>query len=255
MKAQISILAIILTISTAFGQDRTRTRTSSSNSNRTERVQSHTSKGTSISATNNRTRSAAASSKTTRQRSSDAPRYSSERTRRTSPGKVPTQHTVNRTRSTSAHSNNAHHYNRPYKKAHSHHNNSIRTHVRFTPTVRTRYVNLYPHIDFSIYPVGYNLPYISAYKARYYKGQLATVYGYVQDISYSREYDEYYLYVGQSYPRHDFSVVVPGHIARNYSRHPVSYFMNEEIYITGYIDTYRGKPEMIVKGNSQFYLY
>ncbi|MCG8702421.1 MAG: hypothetical protein MI922_30495, partial [Bacteroidales bacterium] len=148
----------------------------------------------------------------------------------------------------------SHHEYRPLPKqrtVHVHHYRPVEVVYHFTPKVRVRYCNIYPHIDFSVYPSNYRIPTISAYKARYYKGSLASVYGVVRDVHYSRDYDEYYLYVGQYYPRHDFCVVMPGYLAREYSRHPGSYFRDYEVMVTGQISHYSGKPEMVIKTHSQ----
>ena len=284
MKKQVTILAAILIVSSAFTQERQRTQSSSQNNNQRARsVQQSSTKGSTSSTKSSSTYKASgtqAQRNTSAQNASNSNRQSGNHStrsysnnnrqsgnhtassynnnnRRTAPANVSTQHKeAHQERRYNDHTKVVYYDNKP-KSRHSHvtYHSPVRTYVRFSPEVRHTYVRLYPHIDFSIYPVGYELPYISAYRARYYKGQFASVYGIVLDVYYSRDYDEYYLYVGQHYPRHDFSIVVPGYIARGYSNYPGNYFLNEEVCITGYVDSYNGRPEMIVKANTQFNIY
>lgn len=269
MKKQITILAAILIVSIAYTQERQRTQTSSQSKNqRTRSTQKSTSSSSTSSTKSNSTYRSSGTSTQHTSASSTAQNENrktnqqsvsiQESKRKSAPASVSVQQKATRsvrtrddhtrivytdTKTTSKHVNVSH-QSRP-----------VRTYVHFSPEIRHRYIKLYPHIDFSIYPIGYEVPYISAYRARYFKGQFATVYGTVLDVYYSREYDEYYLYIGQHYPRHDFSIVIPGYLAREYSRYPGNYFLNEDICITGYIDSYSGKPEMLVKANTQFNVY
>jgi hypothetical protein len=105
------------------------------------------------------------------------------------------------------------------------------------------------------YSPGYRIPSISAYRADFYIGEVMNVYGQVSDVYYAPESDEYFLYIGPYYPYQDFTVVVPGWVARNYSYRPVTYFLNQNICITGLITAYDGIPEIVVKRNFQINVY
>jgi hypothetical protein len=117
------------------------------------------------------------------------------------------------------------------------------------------YRNIYPIIDYWGYYPSYRVYNVSAYNAIDHIGHIRTVYGRVFDTFYSYDTDEYFLYVGSVYPYNDFSVVVPGHIARRFARNPERYFMDEHIHITGLITAFEGVPEIVVKKKSQLRRY
>jgi hypothetical protein len=96
---------------------------------------------------------------------------------------------------------------------------------------------------------------VSAYDAYDFVGEIARVYGRVAESYYSWETDEYFLYLGDYYPYHDFSVVIPGREARDFSRRPEKFFNRQYIEVTGLISRYEGKPEMVVKRSSQIGVY
>jgi hypothetical protein len=121
--------------------------------------------------------------------------------------------------------------------------------------LRNDYFLMYPEYRFREYSYGYRVPFVSAYDADEYIGEIATVYGDVLATEYAPETDEYYLYTGQYYPNQDFSVVVPGYIARNLSINPEAYFQGAHIAVSGLITSYNNKPEIIVKRASQINKY
>ena len=123
--------------------------------------------------------------------------------------------------------------------------------VVWTPVMRRTYVDIYPMVHHWHYVDGYHIPSVSAYDAEYYMGEVMTVYGRVTDVYYSRSTDEYFLYFGLYYPYQDFTVVMPGWIARNYSSRPLLYFDNQDMVVTGLITSFEGSPEIVVKRDFQ----
>jgi hypothetical protein len=121
--------------------------------------------------------------------------------------------------------------------------------------LRNEYFRMYPEFRIRDYNYGYRIPSISAYDANEYIGDIAIVYGDILATEYSPENDEYYLYIGQYFPNQDFSIVVPGNIAREYSVNPDLYFQNAHIAVSGLITSYNNKPEIIVKRASQLSRY
>lgn len=117
------------------------------------------------------------------------------------------------------------------------------------------YRYLYPHYDLWYYPIGYRIHTISAYDATMYIGEVARVYGEVFDTWYSRNTDEYYLYIGAPFPYQDFTVVLEGHDARRFSSRPHRFFTGRHVAATGLIGVYEGKPEMFLKKRSQIDVY
>jgi len=87
------------------------------------------------------------------------------------------------------------------------------------------------------------------------QGEVVNVYGKVEEVFYTGRTDEYILYFGAYYPYHDFSVVIPGDLARIYSRWPELYFENQHMAITGLITIFDNKPEIVVKRRGQISLY
>jgi hypothetical protein len=86
-------------------------------------------------------------------------------------------------------------------------------------------------------------------------GDVMTVYGRVKEVFYSITTDEYFLYFGAYYPYHDFTVVMPGWMARQHSRRPERYFDNNYIAVTGLITSFEGKPEIVLKESFQLNFY
>jgi hypothetical protein len=125
----------------------------------------------------------------------------------------------------------------------------------WTPEVRFEYLRLYPYIGYYKYPVGYRFENVSVYDAFHYRGEIANVYGKVYEVFYARNTDEYILYFGAYFPYHDFSVVIPGTVARSYSHWPEFYFSREYLIVTGPITMYEGVPEIVVRNETQIHPY
>jgi hypothetical protein len=153
-----------------------------------------------------------------------------------------------------------HHYVRPprpreYRARRYPYRKPLGIHILWTNNMRIEYISIYPEVKRWNYAIGYNIPTISAYDALYYSGEVMNVYGKVYEVFYSARTDEYYLYFGAYYPYHDFTVVLPGWIARRYSSYPESYFERQNVIVTGLISTFDDKPELVVKRESQINLY
>ncbi|MBN1949560.1 MAG: hypothetical protein JW801_00050, partial [Bacteroidales bacterium] len=153
-----------------------------------------------------------------------------------------------------------HHYHTPppsveYRRVHTVYRAPVNVHFYWTPTMHRHFIEIYPMVNHWKYHNGYHIQSISAYDAMYYRGEVMTVYGLVSDVYYSRNTDEYYLYYGPYYPYQDFTVVIPGYLARMYSRNPASFFTNRYLAITGLITTYDGEPEIVVRKDFQISLY
>jgi hypothetical protein len=149
--------------------------------------------------------------------------------------------------------------NRPrpveYRRIHHPYHAPVDVHVYWTPRIYHEYMMIYPEYHYWYYPNGYMIRTISAYDAMYYIGEVANVYGRVYETWYSRETDEYFLYFGAGYPYQDFSVVIPGKKARQFSRRPEIFFEGRYIWVTGLISLNQGQPEMIVMKKHQIHLY
>ncbi len=128
-------------------------------------------------------------------------------------------------------------------------------HIYWSLDMRHDYLRFYPVVKTWRYPVGYRIPAISAYDALYYNGEVMSVYGKVYEVFYSGGTDEYFLYFGAYYPYHDFTVVLPGWIARGYSSYPEAYFKREHVIVTGLITSYNDSPEIVVKSEGQLKMY
>jgi len=125
----------------------------------------------------------------------------------------------------------------------------------WTPESRYEYIRLYPEIAFHRYPIGRRIDNVSAYDAMHFRGELANVYGRVYEVYYSRYCDEYILYFGAYFPYHDFTVVVPGTVARCHSPWPERYFAKENLIVTGLITSNKGTPEIVIKAEGQIRHY
>ena len=115
-----------------------------------------------------------------------------------------------------------HHYNTPpatreYRREHYACRPPVHIEFVWTPQIRTRFITIYPMVQHWEYHEGRRFEAISSYDAIYYRGEVATVYGEVNEVYYSRATDEYFLYFGPFYPHQDFTVVMPGYLARSYS--------------------------------------
>ncbi len=142
-----------------------------------------------------------------------------------------------------------------YRRVHSPYRVPVHTHVYWSVSLHNDFRVFYPEVRAWRYDIGYQLPAVPAYDADYYIGDVARVYGRVSDIYYERETDEYYLYFGDYFPYHDFSVVINGREARAFSRRPERFFRRANLAVTGYVTDYEEKPEIVVRRASQIELY
>ncbi|MCF8370770.1 MAG: hypothetical protein K9H64_04050 [Bacteroidales bacterium] len=117
------------------------------------------------------------------------------------------------------------------------------------------YRSWYPHYDLWYYPYGYSIHTISAYDAYDYIGEIARVYGEVDEVWYERSTDQYFMYIGAPYPYNDVTVIVDGRDARRLSRNPVRFFTKRHIEVTGLVSSFDGKPEILVKDRKQIRPY
>ncbi len=131
----------------------------------------------------------------------------------------------------------------------------VRGEIYWSIELSRNYETYYPHYRSNRYHVGMRVATIPAYDAFNYVGEIARVYGRVVETYYSWETDEYFLYLGDYYPYHDFSIIIPGEDARFFSRRPEKFFDRENIEVTGLISRFEGKPEMIVKRSTQINVY
>jgi hypothetical protein len=149
--------------------------------------------------------------------------------------------------------------NRPrpveYRKIYHPYREPDNIHVFWTHNMYHEYMMIYPDYHYWYYTSGYRIRTTSAYDAIYYVGEVMNVYGRVIETWYSRETDEYFLYFGARYPYQDFSVIIPGHKARQFSRRPEIFFEGRYIWATGLISLNQGQPEMIVLKKHQIHLY
>jgi hypothetical protein len=116
------------------------------------------------------------------------------------------------------------------------------------------YNRWYPNYHWR-YNYGYRIRTISVFDAKYNMGEVAMVYGRVYATWYNPETDDFLLFFGGEYPYHEFTVVLPAHVARKFSWRPESYFLGEHITVTGLITTFDGTPEIVVKNKRQLGLY
>lgn len=153
-----------------------------------------------------------------------------------------------------------HYYHRPpqsrsYRSVHYVYRRPVDVRVVWTPVMYRRYVEIYPMIKVWYYPQGYRIETISAYDAMFYRGEVMNVYGRVNEVFYSHATDEYFLYFGPYYPYQDFTVVIPGYLARSYNPQPMRFFENQYIVTTGLITSFEEIPEIVVKDQIQVQLY
>ncbi len=163
-------------------------------------------------------------------------------------------------------SGNYYHYAYPSRKVkfHYHHDTYVHHyHVLYYPTYTniywTRnmyrdYRRWYPEYHWR-YNYGYRINTISVFDARYNLGEVAMVYGRVYASWYNRDTDDYLLFFGGDFPHQEFTVVLPGHVARRFNWRPERYFLGEHVTVTGLITTFDGIPEIIVKNRRQIERY
>lgn len=152
-----------------------------------------------------------------------------------------------------------HYYHKPapksYRAKHYVYRRPVDYYIVWTPVMHRHYIRMYPMVKYWHYTNGYHITLVSAYDAEYYRGEVRTVYGRVSEVYYSPTTDEYFLYFGLYYPYQDFTVVIPGYIARRYNHRPERYFDHRHVAVTGLITTFNGEPEIVVKESFQVHLY
>ena len=116
------------------------------------------------------------------------------------------------------------------------------------------YRRWYPEYNWR-YNYGHRIQTISAFDAKFNLGEVAMVYGRVYSTWHNRETDDYLLFFGGDHPYQQFTLVLPGHLARKFSWRPERYFLGEHLTVTGLITTFDGSPEIIVKNKRQVGIY
>ncbi len=139
-----------------------------------------------------------------------------------------------------------HHYTALYYPAHRD--------IIWTNRMHRHYIGLYPNRTWR-YPVGYHLQTISVFEARHNIGEIARVYGRVYATWFNRETDDLLLFFGGEFPNQEFTMIVPGNIARRFNWRPERYFLGQHVFATGLITSFDGKSEMVVKKRSQLDVY
>ncbi len=161
---------------------------------------------------------------------------------------------------------NHYHYAYPTRKVkfHYHHNTYVNSYrVLYYPSYGNIYWNRNMYRDYHRwypdyrwnYSYGHRIHSISVFDAKYNLGEVAMVYGRVYATWYNNETDDFLLFFGGDFPYQQFTVVVPGHVARKFNWRPEKYFLGEHVTITGLITTFDGSPEIVVKNKRQLGLY
>lgn len=125
----------------------------------------------------------------------------------------------------------------------------------WTPLLLHRFMYYYPTYTYWDLEFGQPIETISAYDASYYAGTVRRIYGKVEEVFYSREDNNYVLYIGAPFPYQDLSIVIPQYVARDITRNPEWYFDNEMIWVVGLIQMWEGKPEIVVRDEDQIRRY
>jgi len=144
------------------------------------------------------------------------------------------------------HNTYIHHYNVLYYPAYHE--------IYWTHNMYRDYRRWYPNYNWR-YDYGYRIQTISVFDAKYKLGEVAMVYGRVYATWHNQETDDYLLFFGGDYPAQQFTVVLPGRVARKINWRPERYFLGEHITITGLITTFDGIPEIIIKDRRQVDIY
>jgi hypothetical protein len=146
-------------------------------------------------------------------------------------------------------------HSREYRRYHQPYPKPVHGPILWTPEMQSEYACIYPTVTYWPYPEGYRIETISAYDALFYSGEVVSVYGQVQEVYYFRPADEYILYFGAYYPYHDFTVVIPGRVARRFDNRPERYFQFAYVMVTGLVTLYDGVPEMYINRTYQINTY
>lgn len=256
MKKVTLILVMVFCATLAYNQSSRRTTNNSSQADRTRA--NRTSQSTTYASSDRNNRSTTTTTTTT-----------THRVEHRAPQRTHTSATTQRSHSNEYKQAKTHHNHSNHKahhnKTHAHHTSHTTVYKHRTPVhvdiVWTRdmhrhYVSMYPtHHNWHGHHYGTRISTIPAREADCYIGYVKTVYGRVTDAYYSRRTDEFILTVGRHAHRQQFTVVIPGNIARRHSYRPIDYYLYQDIYVTGLISSHNGDPEMIVRRNSQVQLY
>ena len=94
---------------------------------------------------------------------------------------------------------------------------------------------------------------ISGYDARNYIGEIKTVCGPVVDTRYARTSNgrPTFLNFHEPYPNHPFVAVIWGDMRDNFGGSPESLFLGRMLCVRGLIESYKGKPQIILRSLSQ----
>ena len=95
--------------------------------------------------------------------------------------------------------------------------------------------------------------YINPIDAHKYIGAEKTVCGTVASATYAvrSKGRPTFLNLDQPYPKQIFTVVIWGSDRNKFKNPPDTFFKGKRICVTGIIEDYRGKPEIIVRGPDQ----
>jgi DNA/RNA endonuclease YhcR with UshA esterase domain len=95
--------------------------------------------------------------------------------------------------------------------------------------------------------------YINAIDAHKYVGMEKTVCGTVASVTYAirTRGKPTFLNLDQPYPNQVFTVVIWGSDRNKFKNPPELFFKRKRICVTGMIETYRGKPQIVVRGPDQ----
>ncbi len=145
--------------------------------------------------------------------------------------------------------------NRDYRAKYYPYRHPVNINIVWNRTMHRHYIKMYPSVRRWHYPIGYRIATVSAYDAVFHIGEVRNIYGRVHEVYYEPGTDEYFLYFGAYYPYHDFSVVIPGRVARRFSRRPHIYFQNQYMVTTGLITAFENAPEVVVKRTDQLRVY
>jgi len=126
--------------------------------------------------------------------------------------------------------------------------------IIWTRKMHRYYVNLYPGYTWR-YAAGYHIRTVSVFEAAYNIGEISRVYGRVYGTWHNRETDDLLLFFGGEFPHQEFTMVIPGKIARRYHWRPERYFLGQHVWATGLISSYNGEPEMIIRDRRQLQIY
>lgn len=126
--------------------------------------------------------------------------------------------------------------------------------IVWTRKMHNYYIGIYPGYAWR-YPIGYRVQTISAFEARYNVGEVSRVYGRVYATWRNRETDDLLLFFGGEFPNQEFTLIVPGNIARRYSWNAERFFLGQHVTATGLITSFEGKPELVVKRKTQLDVY